>query len=245
MKISPVTGSLAILMLAVGTAATARAAADLEFRESRVRHVCKRGPSDGNVCCRADDCPEGQCVVDYVPKTSFGGTMTFIVDNDVTNLDGARLSGVQVKALTVMLDLGKREPLIAQTFQNLDGSSLQALIDALKTGPVDEFGFDINERTLEDELTQAGTLQEIDVSFLFFRMFDAETQRALRVAAGLPPEGPEKLTVQLDKAKPVVYADHFTPASTDPDADDTDPVATVLKVKVTLRFVALAPPECL
>ena len=245
MKLSPVAGPLAALLLVAGTAVTVRAAADLEFRESRVRHVCKRGPSDGAVCCTADDCPDGKCIVDYLPKTSFGGTMTFIVDNDVSNLDGGRLSQGQVRALTVVLELGKQEPVIAQTFQKLDGSSLDALVEGLRTGPTDEFGFEIGEGLLESEVTQAGTAEDIDVSFLFFRMFDAETQRALRVAAGLPPEGPEKLTVQLDKAKPLLFADHFTPATADPDSPDTDPFATVLRAKVTLRFVALAPPECM
>jgi|SRR5581483_1219623 len=223
----------------------ARAAADLTFREFRLRHVCKGGPTPGAICCAADECGTGTCVIDFLAQSKVSGTLTIVIDNDVSDLNGTRLADAQVRALTTILELSGGE-ILAQTFQQLNGADLDSLIQGLKEGPKDEFGFGDSEGLLEENVAPAVPGGRPDVSFLFFRTLDAETIAALRERAGLPPGGPEKLVVQEDKAKPLIYVNHFSPATAgDIESKDTDPFASVLRVKLTARFVAPKPPECL
>jgi hypothetical protein len=231
------------LAMVLAFAPLARGAADLDFRESRVGHVCKGGANNSAVCCEDGDCPGGSCIVDY-SKNKLSGTLTIILDNDVRNGDGSGLA-TQVRAGTVLFEApGKSGPLLAQTYQKLDGSSLAALVSSLGEGPTDEFGFPASEGLLKANV-QPAVPGPIDVSFLFFRTVDAEMVKELRIAAGLPPVGPELVVVQEDKASLRRYVNRFAPSVPgDINSVDTDPMASVLKVKVTFRFVPPKPPQC-
>ncbi len=229
-------GLIAIAALAcIAPALPAHGAADPTFREFRLRHVCKGGANDGNVCCNpTGDCGTSSCVVDSIGKVS--GVLTFVVDDDVSELvDDATVPGRRLKALTVMLETkGKNGVLIAQTFQGLDASSLSNLLDSLENGTRDEFSFSVTEAQLKNAVDTSGTgLPPFDVMWLVFRTLDPQTIARMRTNAGLPANGPEELVVQASHLK----LDRWT--------DEVDSsFASVLRVKMNAYFVAPKGPPC-
>jgi hypothetical protein len=211
----------------------ASAAADLDFRESRLQHRCDRGPTPGVVCCEDADCGVGGlCIVDSIGKIS--GVLTLVVDDDVSQLDGAAVPGRHLKALTVILETkGKNGVMLAQTFQRLDASSLTALLDGLEQGTADEFGFSVDEGLLALNTDPTTTGIPLDVAWLIFRTLDPETLVRMRTNAGLLPNGPELLVVQPNKLKLQRYA-----------KETASNFASVLRVKMQTYFVAPKPPQC-
>jgi hypothetical protein len=145
---------LAIAALAA-LPAVAQAAADLNFREFRLRHVCKKGPTPGAVCCAADECGvDGACIVDATTRVS--GELTLIVDDDVGDINGAKID-TKAHAVTTLLELGgKKGPGLAQTFQGLDDTDLASLLASLTEGPTDEFGFNVSEGLLKTFVDSTG-----------------------------------------------------------------------------------------
>jgi hypothetical protein len=238
---------LAILVVTCGLRAPdVRAAADIGFREFRLRHVCVGGASDGQVCCEPTDCaPDGVCTLDSIGKAS--GILTLVVDNDVSDLDGSKLASTQARALTAILETkGKTKRILAQTFQHLDETSLQTLLQGLHEGPRDEFGFRVTEGLLNAFVDTTGTGVPLDIEFLIFRTLDPETLKQLRADALLDPNGPELLVIRAQKLKLDRYEAHVNLTNpNDLDSADQDPFATVLRVKVNMFFVAPKPvPPC-
>src|SRR5262249_53427448 len=141
-----------------------------------------------------------------------------------------RIAGQQVRAVTTILELkGKTGPVLSQIFENLDGADFATLTKSLSDGPEDQFHFNSSEGLLAQNVQPGGAGTGIDVSFLFFRMFDAETEAQLRAVAGLPPTGNEILVVQENKATPQKYVNHFDPTTSgDIDSADKDPFASLL-----------------
>lgn len=222
----------------------AHAAADLDFKEFRLRHVCKGGATPGAVCCAADECGTGRCIVDAVGK--MGGVLTLVVDDEVTGLDGSDVAPRRVRALTTILELkGRRGPALAQTFQNLDPADLGRLLDSLESGPSDEFGFLVTEGPVTTFIDPSDLGAPLDVSFLVYRTLDPDTLRELRIGAGLAPDGPELFVIQPQRLKVQRFVDRYTPSVPgDPDSLDTDPFASLLRVRMSGYFVAPAPPAC-
>jgi len=232
--------------LLVGIPAAAQAAADLNFREFRLRHVCKKGPTDGAVCCgEPDECGlGGTCVVDATTKVS--GELTLIVDDAVGGIDGSKLD-TPVHAVTTLLELGgKKGPALAQTFQNLDDTDLATMLAELAKGPQDEFGFPVSEGLLETFVDATGLGEPLDVSFMIYRTLDAESLREMRVNAGLDPDGPELLVIEPKGLKLDRWVDRFTPTTPgDNTSPDTDGFGSVLRIKLKGFFVLPKPEECL
>src|SRR5262245_18095340 len=109
----------------------AHAAADLNFREVRLQHLCKGGPTEGAICCgEPDECGVGgTCILDA--RTRVSGKLTIIADDDVGGIDGSKID-TKVHAVTTLLELGgKTRPALAQTFQGLDDTSLATLLASL------------------------------------------------------------------------------------------------------------------
>lgn len=232
-------GWLALAILGMATAA--HAAADPHFKEFLLRHVCNGGPTPGAVCCDVDQCGKGgTCVVDSIGKLS--GTLTLIADDDVTDLDGSHLTGQQVRALTTVIEFKRKTlPLLAQTFQGLNGTDLPSLLASLANGATDSLAFSIHE----SQLVGAVDPNTGDVSFLIYRTLDPDTTARLRTEAGLPATGPEILVVTPSKLKLVRFENHFAPSNpNDSTSPDTDPFATVLRVKATASYVAPKPAQC-
>jgi hypothetical protein len=224
----------------VGMASAAHAAADPHFKEFLLRHVCDGGPTPGAVCCDVDQCGKGgTCVVDSIGKLS--GTLTLIADDDVTDLDGSRIAGQRVRALTTVIEFKRKTlPLLAQTFQGLNGTDLPSLLQSLAFGPRDSLSFLITE----SKLVAAVDPNTGDISFLIFRSLDPDTTARLRTEAGLPPAGPEILVITPSKLKLQRFENHFAPSDPNDPNSDTDPFATVLRVKATASYVAPKPAQC-
>jgi len=223
--------------------AVAHGAADLNFREFRLRHVCKGGAFNGQVCCAADECGTGTCVVAATTRVS--GMLTLIVDDDVGGIDGAKLD-TKVRAVTTLLELGgKKGPALAQTFQRLDDASLGAMLAALAAGPVDEFGFAVSEGLLSTFVDASGTGVPLDVSFFIYRTLDVETLRAMRVVAGLDPDGPELLVIEPRGLKLERWVDRYEPSVPgNNESPDADAFGSVLRIKLKGVFVEPRPPQC-
>jgi hypothetical protein len=223
-------------------ASSAWAAADLAFREARLRHVCEGGTAEGTVCCTDPGSPdvcgaEGTCVLDAFGKIS--AILTLIIDDDVSKQNNDVVAGRRLRGFTLLLETkGKKTgALLAQTFQNLEGTTLAEFLDNLEEGAADEFGFNATEQNLHDFVLPNppppnGTT---DLSWLIYRTIDPETLRRLRTSAGLDPDGPELLVIQPSRLKLDRYQ----------DASATDnPHASVLRVKMNTFFVAPKDPSC-
>lgn len=223
--------------------AVAHGAADLNFREFRLRHVCKGGAFDGQVCCAADECGTGTCVVASTTRVS--GKLTLIVDDDVGGIDGSKIA-TTVRAVTTLLELGgKKGPALAQTFQRLDDASLTALLAALAAGPVDEFGFAVSEGLLSAFVDATGTGVPLDVGFFIYRTLDVETLREMRANAGLDPNGPELLVIEPRGLKLERWVDRYKPSVPgDNGSPDTDAFGSVLRIKLKGFFVQPRPTQC-
>jgi hypothetical protein len=183
------TGLRALTSVVVfGLPAAALAAALSLTREQELPRVCKKGPLAGQACDDDADCG-GPCVVAYLPRVAFSGTLTIVVDDDVSKFDGTE-SVSDVVAATVLLEVRASERLlIAQTYQNLAGATLTELIDNLRVGPevasnVGQFR-PLNETQLNDEAADPAELLD---SFLF-QEGDTAIADALRAAfatTGIP-----------------------------------------------------------
>ena len=212
----------------------AQAAADIDFREFRLRHVCEGGATPGVVCCEDADCGLGTCEIDAFGKIS--GTLTLIVDDDVTEQSGVGVPGRRLKALTILLETkGKKTgAVLAQTFQKLDATTLDSLLTSLENGPPDEFGFAATEALLAQFTDTTGTGIPLDIGWLIYRTIDPQTLERLRTSAGLDPTGPELLVIQPAKLKLQTYANRSAA---------NDPLASVLRVKLLTYFVAPKDPS--
>lgn len=178
------TGVRALACVAALTVPAAALAAALSLtREQDLPRVCKRGPLAGQACADNVDCG-GPCVVAYLPRVAFSGTLTLVVDDDVSKFDGTE-SVSDVVAATVLLEVRAGERLlIAQTYQNLAGATLTDLIDNLRVGPevasnVGQFR-PLNETQLNDEAADPAELLD---AFLF-QEGDTAIADALRTAFG-------------------------------------------------------------
>lgn len=224
--------------------AVAQGAADLNFREFRLRHVCKGGALDGQVCCAADECGTGVCMI--ASTTRVAGSLTLIVDDNVGGIDGSKLDDTKVRAVTTLLELGgKKGPALAQTFQRLDDASLTTMLAGLAAGPPDEFGFAVNEGLLKSFVDVSGAGTPLDVSFFIYRTLDAESLREMRVNVGLAPDGPELLVIEPRGLRLERWVDRYEPSAPGNNTSpDQDPFGSVLRIKLKGFFVLPRPTQC-
>jgi hypothetical protein len=177
-------------------------------------------------------CGTGTCVVNATGKIS--ATLTLIVDDDVSQLTGATLPGRRLKALTVIFEAkGKTGVVAAQTFQRLQGNTLDDFLTNLEQGTPDEFGLSVDEGLMKLNTDTTSTGVPLDVTWLIYRTLDPETLVRMRTSAGLAPNGPELLVVQPSKLKLQRYVDETATG-----------FASVLRTKVNTYFVAPKGPPC-
>ncbi|MGH7896298.1 MAG: hypothetical protein ACREQL_16650, partial [Candidatus Binatia bacterium] len=156
---------LVTIALVALTTLPALAAVECPDREPTFPHFCDGGPQDTQPCipdvpsqapesqmCSAKrdsvDCPDGTCAMVVLPGAKFSGLLTFIIDDNVSQLvhqeNQLESNGV---AATVVLDLGRKYGILSQTYQSLDGSSISVIANF----PVDEFNTPYNEDLLQLE----------------------------------------------------------------------------------------------
>lgn len=173
---------------ALATTTTALAAAISLGRDEQLPRVCKRGPLAGQACVGVADC-DGPCVVAYLPRVAFSGTLTLVVDDDVSKFDGTE-TVTDVVAATVLLEVraGERR-LIAQTYQNLDGGTLAELVDGLRMGPEVASNVGQSRPLTEAQLNaEAADPAELLDAFLFQQgdVAIADALRAAYATTGIP-----------------------------------------------------------
>ena len=248
----PLFGLVALVALPDLAAAGAPAS---PTRETTLAHVCRRGSSRGAPCVEAEDCAPGErCVLDVLegPGTRFDATVTLIVDDDVSQFDGSE-DVPNVVAVTVLLeiDLGPgsgRRHLLAQTYQNLEGATLEALVASLQDGP---FVFDTHRsgggggtgggggggggggtggggqgagnRVTEELLNFTVERGRLLDNFLF-QQADAAMAGAVRDLLGIDGR---PVVIQTARASRLLHVDR-----------DADGLASLVRLPVTVRFVA-------
>ena len=206
----------------------ARAAVDCTQREPDLPHVCASGPLEGQACqpdlsnvedpliCSVsrpalnNSCQGAKCTLNLAKDVKFSGTMTIIVDENVSQLnDGFSQNNV---AATLVLDLGKGR-ILSQTYQDLGDSTFV---------PTDSFGVSLTKQTLRNQadphFNDPGG-KPAAVNDLLFRPQDDEMAAALRALLGATG------TPVVTKVSRVLLSDR------------TDGLATVLTVKIKGGFV--------
>jgi hypothetical protein len=183
------------------------------------------------ICTTDNECPQSKCEINYLrgPDTAFMAEITLIVDDDASQFDGtADVS--DVIAATAILEFKHQgeKHVLAQTYQNLAGDTLEELVTALKEGPFladgEVSGRRIAEFRLDDALTP-GVSPSLFESFLF-QGGDNEMSEAIRTIFGVTGKPivastPEDLSV-------VEHFDH---------SGEEDGLASLVRFKVKIRFV--------
>lgn len=170
------TGRLALVCVLVSGVAFAGAPASSRRAESLPR-ICKGGSNAGFPCSDDAGCPGGSCVLSGPRR--FAGTVTFVVDDNVSQFDGSE-EVADVVAVTVLVELQKKwseRRLLAQTYQNLAGSSFATLVASLQAGPFIADTGRSDRRVFEARLTDASDSDLVD-DFLFQTGDDEMIQQA-------------------------------------------------------------------
>lgn len=197
------------------------AAAASIAREVNLPKVCRRGPLAGESCTDSSQCDGAFCVVDYLPRVSFTGTLTLVVDDDVSKFDGTE-TVPDVVAATVLLEMSKGgRRIISQTYQNLDGADLATLVASLQDGP--EVASNVGEGRRLDE-TQLNDEAADPVELLDAFVFQgADTQVADALRAHLGASGIPVVTK-------VLRPEHFD--------EGASGLASVVRVRIQGKFLA-------
>ena len=128
--------TLATLLVSTGSAVAGGSPVP-GLREEQLPHVCK-GPGKPQPCTADSQCPSGRCEINFLrgPDAAFMAEVTLIIDDNVSKYDGSA-SVSNVKAATVLLEIkdNGETHLLAQTYQNLEGSNFEDLVKALTAGP--------------------------------------------------------------------------------------------------------------
>jgi hypothetical protein len=164
--------------------------------------------------------------------------VTLIIDDDVSKFDGSeseKLSGV--KAATVLLEIKDKGEthLLAQTYQNLEGSDFEELIDALKAGPFLADMESRDRRAAERRLFEPqpdDPVHSILDDFLF-EEGDSELAKAVRAFADM-----EERSIIRPIIADVPEDIAFVQSSDHVD----DGLASLVRLKVKIRFVAPVEP---
>ena len=224
--------ALATLLVATGSA-VAGGSPIPELREAQLPHVCK-GPGKSQPCTDDSQCPSGRCEINFLrgPDAAFMAEVTLIIDDNVSKFDGSQSEELSdVKAATVLLEIKDKGEthLLAQTYQNLEGSNFEDLVKALTAGPfladMESRDRHAAERRLFESLTDDPFPSILD-DFLF-EEGDNEMADAVRALFGITGR-PIIADVPEDVAL-VQRSDH---------AAEGDGLASLVRMKVKIRFVA-------
>lgn len=168
-----------------------------------VPRSCDRGPNVGNVCTEDFQCPNARCVIEFLRGrgTDFSGLVTIIVDDNVSKFDGTEAVSDLV-AVTILFETKYRSKihLLAQTYQNLEGTTPEEVLNALREGPfIADTGVSdrrVTESRLNDSITTDPSITILDD--LLWQSGDSEIANELRRIFGVDGdpvivEGPRKI----------------------------------------------------
>lgn len=198
-----------------------------ERRLENLSHVCRHGPRAGEACESDAECNGARCALDVLPGKLLTAKVTLIVDDDVSRYDGAEAIP-SVVAATALIELtqGGRRQLLAQTYQELSGATLEELIENLQAGPeLADMAFS-GRRVTEAQVAEAVTAREI-FDDLLFQQGDGEV--ADRVRELFHTTGEPFVVRVATQAPKFRYEDR-----------SADGLASVLQTEVGIRFVRRA-----
>ena len=194
-----------------------------ESREAGLPAYCLGGRSQGQTCESTQDCPAGRCRIALLPGRPPPIRVTLLVDDDVGAFAGDE-SLANVVAVTVLLEArrGSERRLFAQTFQNLDASSLEALITGLTSGvPIADLAS--RDRVLTEETLAANVADGGLFGDFLFQGGDSELADAVREFYGVA-------------GRPVVVAIASPDSFVQTDAAASR-LASGVQLLLTIRFV--------
>jgi hypothetical protein len=221
--------AFAVLLIATGRAYAGDPVPAL--REPQPPRICKDGPNEGSTCTADDQCPQSTCEINYLrgPGTMFRAEITLIVDDEVSKFDGPPAQEVSaVIAATALLEFrhdGEKH-VLAQTYQNLEGSDFDTLITALRAGPFLADGEVSDRRIAEFRLSDAltpGVSPSLLESFLF-QGGDNEMSAAIREIFGVIGK-----PIVAATPEDISFVEHFDHRA--------DSLASLVRFKVKIRFV--------
>ena len=192
-----------------------------ENREATFARACRGGSNRNNPCTDAVDCPGGTCKI-VLAKENLSALVTIIVDDNVSKYDGTE-AYTNVVAATVLVEISKNgtKHLLAQTYQNLKGADLTALVTNLRDGEViGDTIAPVTESTMAVIVPTAAILNRFLVQSI-----DAPLADALRTLAG--SVGNPLIVGVPSRLEQVAFEPH--PA---------DPLASALRLKVRIGFTA-------
>ena len=157
-----------------------------ENRSVSLPSLCRGGPDQGKSCTSDGDCARaGRCRPVFLHGKPPPVRLTLVVDDDVSAFDGSETLA-NVVAVTAVLEArrGHQRRLFAQTYQNLDGSSFEALVDGLTSGvPVADLA--TRDRVLTEAALNAAVLDGGILDDFLFQEGDSELADALREFYGV------------------------------------------------------------
>lgn len=196
----------------------------------RVCDTATTGGHAGMSCTEDNQCPNGSCVVDYITGagTSFTAWVTLMVDENVSKFDGSQTIAdvVSVTALVEVKFRGKKH-LLSQTYQNLEGGDWSALTAAMQQGPYLADTGASGNRVTESRLNSAVTTDPPTTNILddlLWQNGDSEMVSELRAIFGVT-------------GTPVVVSTPLSLNTVDHTPHGADGLASVVRMKVKVRFV--------
>lgn len=190
-------------------------------------HFCKGGTDDGELCTSNADCNSHQCIFNFTEDLALAATLTLIVDDHAYNF---RLDDTCNRAATVLIEI-KRKP-IAQTYLCLREDHLPEL-EFLRT----EKGLQdaVNNQTIPSILNRllfrGAFVQPADEPALIEDA--ADFVQAVRDAVGSTGSPMIQTAIPIVTTTPTKVG----PKDFEDHTEDGDKVASVLRLKVKLRFV--------
>lgn len=181
-----------ITALAVARPAVAGAPISQE-RRAGLPGICESGDHHGEACHTNADCggvrgdvaSHGRCRIALLPGKPPPLRITLIVDDDVSAFDGSEtLANVVAVTAVVEARRGHERRILAQTYQNLDDSSLEALVAGLTSG-VAVADLASRDRVLTEAALNAAVADGGILDDFLFQGGDSELADALRELYGV------------------------------------------------------------
>jgi hypothetical protein len=215
--------SLAAFALLLSAGPALAGAPVSENREIELPKVCAGGREQGQVCESAEDCPGGRCRIVFLHGKPPPIRVTLLVDDDVSSFEGDE-NLANVVAVTVLLEArrGHERRIFSQTYQNLDASSLESLIEGLTSGvPIADLASRdrvLTENALNTAIADGGILDDF-----LFQGGDSELADAIRAFYGVAGR---PVVVKITSGDSVVHTD-----------EEAGPLASAVQLLLSIRFV--------
>jgi hypothetical protein len=215
--------SLAALAIVLAAPPALAGAPASENREIELPAVCGSGRSQGQTCESDEDCSGGRCRIVFLHGKPPPLRVTLLVDDDVSAFAGDE-SLANVVAATALIEArrGNERRIFAQTYQNLDASPLDSLIEGLTSGvPIADLAS--RDRVLTEGALNAAVADGGILDDFLFQGGDSELADAIREFYGVAGR---PVVVKITTPGAVVHTD-----------EEASPLASAVQLLLSIRFV--------